>query len=141
MTVKGLLSEELIKERLKDVFDPEIHMSIVDLGFPLYLNNITTLRAYTPPAPTNAIIGFNGRGLNMNLGNGTTLSPLQGIGQLQQNNPLVSAHPNVVMAVFMDGHTQGLTKNTPAPNPKVAGEKPRSLFMLKAAKPTFTRSM
>ncbi|MEX2245072.1 MAG: metal-sulfur cluster assembly factor [Dehalococcoidia bacterium] len=32
MTVKGLLSEELIRERLKDVFDPEIHMSIVELG-------------------------------------------------------------------------------------------------------------
>lgn len=32
MTVKGLLSEELIMERLKDVFDPEIHMSIVELG-------------------------------------------------------------------------------------------------------------
>ncbi len=32
MTVKGLLSEELIWERLKDVFDPEIHMSIVELG-------------------------------------------------------------------------------------------------------------
>ncbi len=32
MAVKGLLSEELIMERLKDVFDPEIHMSIVELG-------------------------------------------------------------------------------------------------------------
>src|SRR5213596_2604348 len=32
MTVKGLLSEELIMERLKDVFDPEIHMRIVELG-------------------------------------------------------------------------------------------------------------
>jgi metal-sulfur cluster biosynthetic enzyme len=32
MSVKGLLSEELIMERLKDVFDPEIHMSIVELG-------------------------------------------------------------------------------------------------------------
>ncbi len=32
MTVKGLLSEELVMERLKDVFDPEIHMSIVELG-------------------------------------------------------------------------------------------------------------
>ncbi|MBF6599738.1 MAG: DUF59 domain-containing protein [Dehalococcoidia bacterium] len=27
-----MLSEELIMERLKDVFDPEIHMSIVELG-------------------------------------------------------------------------------------------------------------
>lgn len=32
MTVKGLLSEELIRERLRDVFDPEIHISIVELG-------------------------------------------------------------------------------------------------------------
>ena len=32
MSVKGLLSEDLIMERLKDVFDPEIHMSIVELG-------------------------------------------------------------------------------------------------------------
>ena len=32
MAVKGLLSEELVMERLKDVFDPEIHMSIVELG-------------------------------------------------------------------------------------------------------------
>jgi len=32
MTVKGLLSRDLIMERLKDVFDPEIHMSIVELG-------------------------------------------------------------------------------------------------------------
>ncbi|MBI2724486.1 MAG: DUF59 domain-containing protein [Chloroflexi bacterium] len=27
-----MLSEELVMERLKDVFDPEIHMSIVELG-------------------------------------------------------------------------------------------------------------
>jgi hypothetical protein len=39
----------------------------------------------------------------------------QGIGQTQQNNPLISAHPNVVLAVFMDGHTQSITKNIPAP--------------------------
>ena len=32
MSVKGLLSNDLIMERLKDVFDPEIHMSIVELG-------------------------------------------------------------------------------------------------------------
>ena len=32
MSVKGLLSEELVMERLRDVFDPEIHMSIVELG-------------------------------------------------------------------------------------------------------------
>lgn len=32
MSVQGLLSSELIMERLRDVFDPEIHMSIVELG-------------------------------------------------------------------------------------------------------------
>ena len=32
MSVKGLLSEELVRERLKDVYDPEIHMSIMELG-------------------------------------------------------------------------------------------------------------
>ena len=32
MSVKGLLAEELIMERVKEVFDPEIHMSIVELG-------------------------------------------------------------------------------------------------------------
>ena|SRR2546430_7501436 len=32
MSVKGLLSNELVMERLSDVFDPEIHMSIVELG-------------------------------------------------------------------------------------------------------------
>ena len=32
MSVKGLLSEDLIMERVKEVFDPEIHMSIVELG-------------------------------------------------------------------------------------------------------------
>jgi hypothetical protein len=73
--------------------------------------NITTLRSFTSPAPTNAMIGFNGRGINLNL-SGNTIT--QGMGICQQNNPLVSAHPNVVLAVYMDGHTQGLTKNTPA---------------------------
>jgi len=28
---------------------------------------------------------------------------------------LISAHPNVVLGVFMDGHTQTVTKNAPAP--------------------------
>ncbi len=32
MSVKGLLSEDLVRERLQDVFDPEIHMSIMELG-------------------------------------------------------------------------------------------------------------
>ena len=32
MSVRGLLSRDLIMERLQEVFDPEIHMSIVELG-------------------------------------------------------------------------------------------------------------
>jgi prepilin-type N-terminal cleavage/methylation domain-containing protein len=78
--------------------------------------NITTLRAYSSPAPPNSMIGFNGKNVNFQSGNSaSSLIVLQGIGQTQQNNPLISAHPNVVLAVFMDGHTQPLTKNTPAP--------------------------
>jgi len=82
--------------------------------------NITTVRAYNgggnPGAPPNAMIGFNGK--NASFQTGTTASSLavkQGIGQTAANNPLISAHPNVVLAVFMDGHTQAITKNTPAP--------------------------
>jgi prepilin-type N-terminal cleavage/methylation domain-containing protein len=77
--------------------------------------NITTIRAYSGNgAPANACIGFNGRGVDFNVANSASL---QGIGERTNNgnNPLVSAHPNVVLAVFMDGHTHALTKNTPAP--------------------------
>jgi len=62
------------------------------------------------------VIGFNGKNVNYLLGktaNDTTV--VQGVGQTQQNNPLISAHPNVVLAVYLDGHTQSITKNTPAP--------------------------
>jgi prepilin-type N-terminal cleavage/methylation domain-containing protein len=77
--------------------------------------NITTLRAYTTPAPQNSSIGFNGKNVNLNVGNqANATNVIQGIGQTQQNNPLLSAHPNVVLAVYMDGHTQQVTKNTPA---------------------------
>ncbi len=78
--------------------------------------NITTLRAYNSPAPPNSTIGFNGKYVGMNVGtrpNDTVVQ--QGIGQTQQNNPLLSAHPNVVLAIFMDGHTQPITKTGPAP--------------------------
>ena len=72
---------------------------------------------YAPRAPPNSMIGFNGK--NVNIRPGPTRCPprlsVQGIGQTQQNNPLISAHPNVVLAVFMDGHTAAITKNTPAP--------------------------
>ena len=62
------------------------------------------------------MIGFNGKNTNYQLGNtATSVQVFQGIGQTQQNNPLISAHPNVVLAVFMDGHTYPITKNTPVP--------------------------
>jgi len=81
--------------------------------------NLTTLRAYgSPVAPNNTVIGFNGKNQNVTgLGgaNAQATSVNQGIGQTQGNNPLISAHPNVVLAVFMDGHTATITKNTPAP--------------------------
>jgi prepilin-type N-terminal cleavage/methylation domain-containing protein len=82
---------------------------------PVY--NITTIRAYSTPAPANSVIGFNGKNVNYPLGKVTTtnFNVQQGIGQCQGNNPLISAHPNIVLAVFMDGHTQAITKNTPAP--------------------------
>jgi prepilin-type N-terminal cleavage/methylation domain-containing protein len=79
--------------------------------------NITTIRAYRQPAlPNNASIGFNGKNANVTLGTSAqSTTPVQGIGQTQQNNPLISAHPNVVLAAFLDGHTQAISKNTPAP--------------------------
>jgi hypothetical protein len=78
--------------------------------------NVTTLRAYRNPAPNNACIGFNGKGVDFNVGKaGNAVLDVQGIGQTRQNNPLLSGHPNTVLAVFMDGHTQPITKNTPVP--------------------------
>ncbi len=76
---------------------------------------VTTIRAYGAPAPANSIIGVNGKNINVDVGNSATATNVvQGIGQTQQNSPLISAHPNVVLAVFMDGHTGTITKNTPA---------------------------
>jgi hypothetical protein len=65
------------------------------------------------------MIGFNGKNIAPNgfdIGKvATSTNAVQGIGQTQQNNPLIAAHPNTVLAVFMDGHTQAITKNTPPP--------------------------
>jgi hypothetical protein len=72
--------------------------------------NITTIRGY--PLPNNAppCIGFNGKGVVTSV---TSQNAWQhGIGAHGLNKPLLSAHPNVVLAVFMDGHTQSLTKTT-----------------------------
>jgi hypothetical protein len=80
--------------------------------------NLATLRAYTTPLPRNAMIGFNGKSANIQPGpTGTATDDtgqVQGIGAAQPNSPLISAHPNVVLAVFMDGHTTSITKNVPA---------------------------
>jgi len=80
--------------------------------------NITTLRTYSGNnIPNNSMIGFNGKNVNVNIGTGGNdlTTQIQGIGQGQQNNPLISPHPNVVLALFMDGHTQALNKTTPPP--------------------------
>jgi hypothetical protein len=78
--------------------------------------NITTLRAYGGGGiPNNSMLGYNGKSSNLTQiqGGNNTTSDFQGIGQARGNNPLLSAHPNAVLAVFMDGHTQALTKNAP----------------------------
>src|SRR5262245_16117282 len=78
---------------------------------PMY--NITTVRSIPFPAagtPTS-LLGFNGKGVAYAIPNNTTC--LNGVGANGMNKPLLSAHPNVVLAVFMDGHTQALTKTTP----------------------------
>jgi len=81
-----------------------------------YAYNVTTVRAYSPPAPKNAMVEFNGKYANFPLGTSTSSTiSVQGIGQMQQNNPLLSAHPKVVLAVFMDGHVAPINKKTPAP--------------------------
>jgi prepilin-type N-terminal cleavage/methylation domain-containing protein len=78
--------------------------------------NVTTLRTYSNPAPVNSMIGFNGKNVNLDVGQRPADTAVhQGIGQTQQNNPLISAHPNVVLGVFMDGHTQAITRTVPAP--------------------------
>ena len=81
-----------------------------------YAYNVTTVRAYSAPAPKNSMVGFNGKDANFPLGTSTSSTiSVQGIGQMQQNNPLLSAHPKVVLAVFLDGHVAPINKNTPAP--------------------------
>jgi hypothetical protein len=78
--------------------------------------NITTLRSYGGSGiPNNSMIGYNGKSANLSQiqGGNNMTADFQGIGQGRGNNPLISAHPNAVLAVYMDGHTQSLTKNMP----------------------------
>jgi hypothetical protein len=81
---------------------------------------VNTVRAYSSPAPVNTSIGFNGKNVKLDVGNSSSsiVNGKQGIGQIQQNNPLISAHPNVVLGVFVDGHTQSIARNTPPPTLK-----------------------
>jgi hypothetical protein len=68
--------------------------------------NLTTIRIWRVNNQ-NYCIGFNGKGITTNMWN------TQGIGPTRRpNSPLVSAHPNTVLAVFLDGHTQTLAKTT-----------------------------
>jgi prepilin-type N-terminal cleavage/methylation domain-containing protein len=73
--------------------------------------NITTIRAWNNPV--GSCIGYNGKGIVL-----AAIPPGLGAnsntGAIGHNRPLLSAHPNVVLAVFMDGHTQALTKTTHA---------------------------
>jgi len=73
--------------------------------------NITTIRAWNNPV--GSCIGYNGKGVVL-----AAIPPGLGAnsntGAIGHNRPLLSAHPNVVLAVFMDGHTQAITKTTHA---------------------------
>ena len=68
--------------------------------------NLTTIRAQSNNGAV-ATLGLDGKRANINAASGAN-----GLGANRgPNNPLLSAHPNVVLAVFMDGHTQGLQKS------------------------------
>jgi hypothetical protein len=67
--------------------------------------NLTTVSHYKI---NNQARYINFDGTRMNVWNS------QGIGQNRgPNHPLLSAHPNAVLAVFMDGHVHTITNNTP----------------------------
>jgi prepilin-type N-terminal cleavage/methylation domain-containing protein len=68
--------------------------------------NLTTIRNFGQGTAINCI-QFNQKGIS-----GTYIRNAQGLGDNanSSNRPLLSGHPNVVLAVFMDGHTQSLTK-------------------------------
>jgi len=69
--------------------------------------NLTTIRMWTPTTNNMQCVQFTQKGA-------TTFLPTnqQGIGNnaSSDNRPLNSGHPNVVLSVFMDGHTQSLNK-------------------------------
>ena len=55
----------------------------------------------------NPVENWNAGGIGVSGGNATT-----SFGRPSPSNPLLSAHPNGAMVVFMDGHVQLLTKQT-----------------------------
>jgi prepilin-type N-terminal cleavage/methylation domain-containing protein len=68
--------------------------------------NLTTLRSFGQGSALNCI-QFTQKGLTTG-----HIKNAQGLGDnaSSSNRPLTSGHPNVVLAVFMDGHTQSLNK-------------------------------
>ena len=65
---------------------------------------LTTLNHFNANSSAQCI-GFNGKNSGVAYGS-------NGIGGRGANNPLVSAHPNVVLAVFLDGHVATISKST-----------------------------
>ena len=63
--------------------------------------NVTTIREQG-----TSCIGFSGKNAGFKQWNSS------GIGDRGSNNPLVSAHPNVVLACFLDGHVQAVPRQT-----------------------------
>ena len=61
------------------------------------------------------MIGFNGKNVNFNVGKAPGRDGRARHRPNAAEQPADLGHPNVVLAVFMDGHTQPITKNTPAP--------------------------
>ena len=66
--------------------------------------NLVTVSHYTISSAVS-YVGVNGKKQNLSWNT-------QGIRGSGPNKPLLSAHPNVVLAVFMDGHVQTLAKQT-----------------------------
>jgi hypothetical protein len=71
--------------------------------------NLTTIRTWNSNGAV--CIGFNGKNTTTNFfgTNNSGINNARG-----PNHPLLSAHPNIVLGVFMDGHTQGLQKTLAA---------------------------
>jgi len=73
--------------------------------------NLNTIRSWGT-APAHVSVQFNQKGMTSLIVNSVS-APGQGIGNAtnaSSNAPLLSGHPNVVLAVFMDGHTQSINK-------------------------------